>query len=223
MLVKIKQGLNPCAHLPISPSLRARLLPISSPSAEPIPPAATSQQPPLLLLLAREAGSRCRSLGDASPPLVVADPPPAPRAGFRRLSSRAGEAGARPRRRCSPAAALLARGGRGAVSSRRAVHVPPAPIPGRRPRRRDVRSPPLRRPRHHCSAPPLRPRRRRRRFLLRAILKVPAAPQLRKGGSLCPSPDLMASSNLPRLIIKDTGSSLNSLLAWDAQIREVLL
>ena len=87
--------------------------------------------------------------------------------------------------------------------------MPPAPIPGRRPRRRDVRSPPLRRPRHRCSAPsapPLRPRRRRRRFLLlfllRAILKAPAAPQLRKGGSLCPSPDLMANSNLPRLITK---------------------
>ncbi|XP_039774482.1 atherin-like [Panicum virgatum] len=42
-----------------------RLQAISVP-AEPIPPAATSQQPPLLLLLAREAGSRCRSLGDAS-------------------------------------------------------------------------------------------------------------------------------------------------------------
>ena len=93
------------------------------PSAEPIPPAAASPQPPLLLLLPREAGSRCRSLGDASPPLVVADPPPAPRAGLRRLSSRAGEAGARPRRRCSPAPAAA----RSPVAAPSTCRRPPSP------------------------------------------------------------------------------------------------
>ncbi|KAG2618962.1 hypothetical protein PVAP13_3NG140712 [Panicum virgatum] len=93
------------------------------PSAEPIPPAAASPQPPLLLLLAREAGSRCRSLGDASPPLVVVDPPPAPCAGLRRRSLRVGEAGARPRRRCSPAPAAA----RSPVAAPSTCRRPPSP------------------------------------------------------------------------------------------------
>ncbi|KAG2575737.1 hypothetical protein PVAP13_7KG153066 [Panicum virgatum] len=88
----------------------------------------------------RRAHPSRRHLSAASPPLapcsggrvplplargrlVVADLPPAPRAGLRRLSSRAGEAGARPRRRCSPAPAAA----RSPVAAPSTCRRPPSP------------------------------------------------------------------------------------------------
>ncbi|XP_039787117.1 SH3 domain-binding protein 1-like [Panicum virgatum] len=206
---------------------------IQSLRAPPNLPLPARTPPPNLLPLRRAHPSR-RHLSAASPPLAPCSGGrvPLPLARGRLAAARRRRSAARAPRGPSPPV-LESRGGRSSPAPAAARSPVAAPSTCRRPPSpaavRDAATSAHR----HCAVLGITvPRRPRRRFVRGVgVVASSSAPSSRhqrrrnfaKEESLCPSPDLMANSNLPRLIIKDTGSSLNSLLAWDAQIREVLL